>query len=121
MKRRELVALALTAPFVRLDRIFTPAAPAIRVFADLKHTGRLAGPVRGAIADKEFGIAVPLPTALADAELLPTSDAEGGEIAPRLGLLRLEGSEVRGDISISASGVGNEALRLYRKTTTGWQ
>ena len=122
MKRRELVAWALAAPFVRLPALARPPVLQIRVFADLKHTGRLAGPVKvGELTVKDFGIAVPLPTNIADVDLLPTKDAEGQDIAPRLGLVRIETSEPRASIVVSAAGDGVTALRFYRRTRDGWR
>ena len=121
MNRRELIAWALAVPFVRSARMGRIRAPQIRVFADLKHTGRLAGPVNTrAITDADFGIAVPLPT-FADGDLLPIEDPAKQDIASRLGLMRIETSESRAQIVVSVAGEGAGALRLYRKASDGWR
>ena len=122
MNRRELVALALLAPFVRSAKGIPFRAPPLRVFADLDHTGRLAGPVNPrTIRDVDFGIAVPLPTHIADSELLPARDTENQDIASRLGLLRIDSPDPQVQISVSAAGEGSAALRLYRRAPEGWR
>jgi len=119
MNRRELVALALVAPFARSAKMIRLRAPQIRVFADLKHTGRLAGPVNArAITAADFGIAVPLPTLAADQELLITEGPEKQDISSRLGLLRIETSEARSQIVVSVAGEGAGAFPLYKRR--GW-
>ena len=64
--------------------------PAIRVFADLKHSGRLAGPIESAaMGADDFAIAVPLPGRVADRHLPETGDS-GVQVSERLGPVRVE-------------------------------
>lgn len=96
-------------------------AQALRVFADLEHTGKLSGPVQ--IANKEargFAIAVPLPPNCAERDVLPHRSQGGEDIAPRLGRLRVEVGD-GSDVTIFLKGENTAALRLYQETEDGWR
>ena len=94
MKNRIRLSLAWMAVLAAggvatADGSADPAA--ISVFADLRHTGTLSGPLPASpTAADEFAIAVPLPASAADKDELPAQAAERENIAERLGLLRVE-------------------------------
>ena len=58
--------------------------PSVRVFADLKHTGILAGPLSSPAPD-EFGIAVPIPAVSGGRDRLPEMLDHDDEAVARLG------------------------------------
>jgi protein-arginine deiminase len=122
MHRRALVSLGLAAPFIRWAS-FLPALPAeIRVFADVDHSGALVGPIdTGSLRATQFAITIPLPTYLADRDVLPATDPDGAEIAPRLGRVRIETTEPLMDVALSVDGIGGDAVRLFYRTADGWR
>jgi protein-arginine deiminase len=90
----------------------------VRVFADVEHTGQLAGPLAG--APKAFVIVAPMPPKCADLERLPASDKDREDISQRLGRLRVEADDCD-RITLAWTGAPAGSLRLYRKSDDGWQ
>jgi hypothetical protein len=100
-----------------------PAQPAaIKVFADLDHTGILSGPLPASpTAANEFGIAVPLPSSCADKDALPARLAGGEDITDRLGRLRVETDPGAGGLLISVSSENIRCLRVYYRVDRVWR
>ena len=74
----------------------------VRVFADLKHTGILEGPLASSSqAPNDFGIAVPIPSGSAGRERWPDKLDADDPMVERLGRLRVEATEVAGDVVVS--------------------
>jgi protein-arginine deiminase len=115
IKLATLLSVALWPGLARAD------GPAIRVFADMNHTGNLTEQTRqtAAVANG-FVIVAPLPAQIADRQLIDDSAKEPENFAPRLGRVRIE---ARPDISVRVKLVDAATSygRLYRKTSTGWQ
>jgi Protein-arginine deiminase (PAD) len=100
-----------------------PTQPAaINVFADLRHTGTLSGPLPASPTDaNEFGIAVPLPASYADRDPLPARIGGGEDFGERLGRLRIETKPGAPGPLISISCENDGCLRLFQKVDRVWR
>ena len=115
--------------------------PIIRIFADLKHTGILTGPLASsAPAPNEFGIAVPLPPVSGTRDRWPDRLDDDDQVVKRLGRVRVEttGAQVISSFPskaiaavacaffarIAAGGAGRRCTRItrghLRRQRTGW-
>ena len=101
-----------------------PAQPrqTFRVFADLKHTGILTGPLTlSSPAPNEFGIAVPLPARTSGRDRWPEKIDADDPLVERLGRLRVEAIHAAGDIVVSVDSDTRRCLRLFRNDVGGWR
>ena len=99
-----------------------PPQPTFRVFADVKHTGILTGPLTSSsLAPNEFGIAVPLPAVSAGRDRWPEKLDADDQIVERLGRLRVETTQAAGDVVVSLESDSRRCLRLFRNGVGGWR
>ena len=97
-----------------------PTQP-IRVFADLKHTGTLAGPLTSsAMAPNDFVIAAPLPARIPDRHLRENVEP-AAQVLERLGRLRVEAPMGASELVVSVDGDSGRFLRLFRKAKSEWR
>ncbi len=93
--------------------------PTFRIFADLKHTGILAGPLTlTALDPSEFGIVVPLPSGSASRDRWLEKFDVNDPVATRLGQLRIETTAGAGNVVVSIESDSRRCLRLFRKGGT---
>jgi len=94
----------------------------LRIFADLKHTGILTGPLTSSPpAPNEFGIAVPIPARSAGRDRWPEKLDTDDPVVERLGRLRVETSQAAGDVVVSIESDSRRCLRLFRNAAGGWR
>jgi protein-arginine deiminase len=109
------VIMAAAAPPSQL-----PEQP-FRVFADLKHTGVLTGPLTYAPhAANEFGIAAPIPARSGGRDRWPEKLRARDQTAQRLGRLRIETTKDAGDVVVSIESDSRRYLRLFQSADGGW-
>ena len=98
------------------------AEQTLRIYADLKHTGLLAGPLTSSsLAPNDFGIAVPIPARTADRDRWPEKLDVGDPMVERLGRLRIETTQAKGDIGVAIESESRSCLRLFRNADGGWR
>jgi hypothetical protein len=87
-----LLWIGLVSSLIMADESPTSRRPpqSFRIFADLKHTGILTGPLTSSPAPNEFGITVPLPAVSASRDRWPEKLDAADQIVERLGRLRVE-------------------------------
>ncbi len=98
--------------------------PGLRIFADLKHTGKLGGPSTSsspAPAPDEFGIAVPLPARGAGRDRWPERLDANNRVVQRLGRLRVEATQPAADVVVSIESDHRRSLRLFRNVNGEWR
>ena len=93
----------------------------LRVFADLKHTGILTGPLTSSPAENEFGIAVPLPAVNTGRDRWPEKLDAADQVVKRLGRFRVETTQAAGNVVVSIESDSRRCLRLFRNTAGGWR
>ena len=94
----------------------------VLVFADLKHTGILTGPLSSSPeAPDEFGIAVPLPARYAGRDRWPDKLEDDDHLVERLGRLRIETTQDAGEVVVSIEAESRRSLRLFRNGPGGWR
>jgi hypothetical protein len=94
----------------------------LRAYADLDHNGRLTVSVTASTkAADTFGIAVPLPTRVAEQSRLPEKSRSGEELSNRLGRLRVETAKTARELLVSIDSGTPRSLRVYCKTAGVWQ
>ena len=95
-------------------RSFEEPAQPLRVFADIRHTGRLTGPIQsGAMGADDFAIAVPLPGRVADRHLTDKGES-GVQVSERLGRVRIEAARGATELVVSVDGDSVRFVRLFR-------
>ena len=93
-----------------------------RVFADVKHSGILTGPLKSSLpAPNEFGIAVPLPAVSNSRDRWPEKLDTDDPRVERLGRLRIETTQAAGDVVVSVESNNRRCLRLYLNGIGGWR
>ena len=94
----------------------------LRVFADLKHTGTLTGPLPpSSPGPNDFGIAVPLPARSSGRDRWPEKLDTGDPLIERLGRLRVETTKGATDVVVSIESDNRRCLRLFRNADDGWR
>jgi Protein-arginine deiminase (PAD) len=94
----------------------------LRVFADLKHTGILTGPLTSSSpGENEFGIAVPLPAVNNGRDRWPEKLDAADQVVKRLGRFRVETTQAAGNVVVSIESDSRRCLRLFRNTASGWR
>jgi protein-arginine deiminase len=93
-----------------------------RIFADLKHTGTLTGPLTASSpSPDEFGIAVPLPGRSTGRDRWPEKLNAEDQVVERLGRVRVETTPAAGDLVVSIESDSRRCLRLFRKAGGEWR
>lgn len=116
--------IGLGFSLILADESLPPGQPeqTFRVFADLKHTGILTGPLTSSSpAPNEFGIAVPLPAVSGSRDRWPEKLAADDPRVERLGRLRIETTQAAGDVVVSVTSDSHHSLRPFRKDVGGWR
>ncbi len=120
-----LISLRVWLGFAVLMASESPSSrkpePGLRIFADLKHTGNLGGPLTSSPpAPDEFGIAVPLARG-AGRDRWPERLDANNRIVQRLGRLRVEMTPPAADVVVSIESDHRRSLRLFRNVDGGWR
>jgi protein-arginine deiminase len=96
--------------------------PSFRVFADLKHTGMLTGPLTSSSqAPNDFGIAVPIPARSGHRDRWPDKLDAGDRMVERLGRVRVETAKAVDDVVVSFESDSRRCLRVFQNVDNGWR
>ena len=124
MKSLIVVGIWLALRLFAADELVPARRPthSVRVFADLKHSGILTGPVgSSALAPGEFGIAAPLQAVSGGRDRWPEKLDTDDQAAERLGRLRVEATQTADEVVVSIDSETHRYLRLYRKDAGAWR
>ncbi len=115
------ISLGLIVFWALEPRSFEEPAQPLRVFADIRHTGRLTGPIQpGAMGADDFAIAVPLPGRVADRHLTDKGES-GVQVSERLGRVRIEAARGATELVVSVDGDSVRFVRLFRRAKGEWR